>query len=247
VVSVAGVVKTGIEGLDSMRFGGIPEGNQVIVAGGPGAGKTLLSFEFLYKGAKEGTTSLFLALEESPSRVLQNAKSCFKDFTDIDDLIANKKLIIDGEDPTTILRSSDPASGSQYEFGKMVSDIESIITSTGAKRLVIDSLSVMDLLVNSENTYRRSMLALVGNLRRLGVTTLLTAEMPTPERSKLEFKTEFFVFDGIVIMYAKGEEEKRMLGMEVIKMRGAKHSYVTTPYEITSSGINVVSAEEIGF
>jgi circadian clock protein KaiC len=244
---VTGVVKTGIDGLDSMLFGGIPEGNQVIVAGGPGAGKTLISFEYLYKGAKQGITSLFIALEESPSRVIENAKSCFKEFGDIDDLIKDKKLIIDGEDPTTILRASDPASGSQYEFGKMLSDIESIVVATGAKRLVIDSLSVMNLLINEETTYRRSMLSLVGNLRRLGVTTLLTAEMPTPERSKLEFKTEFFVFDGIIIMYAKGEEDKRMLGMEVIKMRGAKHSYATTPYEITSNGINVVSAEDIGF
>jgi hypothetical protein len=28
-------------------------------------------------------------------------------------------------------------------------------------------------------------------------------------------------------------------------MRGEKHSFVTTPYEITSGGINVISAEGI--
>jgi circadian clock protein KaiC len=177
--------------------------------------------------------------------MLANAKSCFKDFTDIDELISDRKLIIDGEDPTTILRSSEAGTGSQYEFGKVVSDIESIIVSTGAKRLVIDSLSVMDLLITDPSVYRRSMLALVSNLRRLGVTTLLTAEMPTPERSKLAFKEEFFIFDGIIIMYAKGEEEKRMLAMEVIKMRGSKHSFLTTPYEMTQSGFNIVSADDI--
>jgi KaiC/GvpD/RAD55 family RecA-like ATPase len=89
------------------------------------------------------------------------------------------------------------------------------------------------------------MLGLVSKLRRLGVTSILTAEMPTPERNKLKFRTEFFIFDGIIVMYAKGEEEKRMLAMEVIKMRGEKHSFVTTPYEITSGGINVISAEGI--
>ena len=117
-----------------------------------------------------------------------------------------------------------------------MSDIESIIVSTGRKRLVIDSLSVMDLLITDPSVYRRSMLALVSNLRRLGVTTILTAEMPTPERTKLEFKEEFFIFDGIIVMYAKGDEEKRALAMEVIKMRGAKHSFLTTPYEIGPTG-----------
>lgn len=242
---MAGFAKTGIQGLDAMLYGGIPEGDQVILAGGPGAGKSLLSFEYAYRNAKAGITSVFLALEETPERMLANAKSCFKEFTDIDDLIKSKKLIIDGEDPTTILRSSDSVTGSQYEFGKVVSDIESIIVSSGAKRLVIDSLSVMDLLITDAAVYRRSMLALVSNLRRLGVTTILTAEMPTPERSKLEFKEEFFIFDGIIIMYAKGEEEKRMLAMEVIKMRGSKHSFLTTPYEINPNGFNIFSAEEI--
>lgn len=238
-------VKTGIDGLDAMLYGGIPEGNQVILAGGPGAGKTLLSFEYLYRSAKAGITSVFFALEESPQRVLDNAKSAFKDLKDIDALIASKKLIIDGEDLAATVLHSGASGSSQYEFGKVVSDIESIVTSTGAKRVVIDSLSVLDMLISDPVVYRRSMLALVSNLRRLGVTALLTAEMPTPERSKLKFRAEFFIFDGIVIMYERGEEAKRMLAMEVIKMRGTKHSFVTTPYEISSAGINVISAEEL--
>ena len=111
--------------------------------------------------------------------------------------------------------------------------------------VAIDSLSVLDMLINDPYSYRKSMLALISNLRRLGVTTLLTAEMPSPERSRLEVKAEFFIFDGIIVMYLRGEEDRRMLGMEVIKMRGSKHSFVTTPYEITASGVKVVSAEEI--
>ncbi|MDE1854744.1 MAG: hypothetical protein KGH57_00265 [Candidatus Micrarchaeota archaeon] len=244
---MANLVKTGISGLDAMLYGGIPEGNQVIVAGGPGAGKTLLSFEYLYRNAKMGFTSVFFALEETPERVLENAKSAFPEFKDIDSLVKAKKLIIDGEDPATVLHSStSDDNSSQYEFGKVVADIESTIVSTKATRVVIDSLSVFEMLINDPTAYRRSMLALISNLRRLGVTTLLTAEMSSPERSRLRFKTEYFVFDDIVIMYEKGEEEKRMLAMEVIKTRGTKHSFVTTPYDISASGINVLSAEEMG-
>ena len=59
-------IKTGVTGLDAMLYGGIPEKNQVLLAGGPGTGKTLLSFEYLYRNAKAGNTSLFFALEEDP-------------------------------------------------------------------------------------------------------------------------------------------------------------------------------------
>ncbi len=246
MVLVSNLVKTGISGLDGMLYGGIPEGNQVVLAGGPGSGKTLLSFEYLYRNARAGATSVFFALEEEPERVLDNARVAFKDFDDIDALIKRKTLVIDGKDPATVLHGGSSGGGSQYEFGKVLSEIESLIVSTKAKRIVIDSLSVLEMLIAEPAVYRRSMLSLAGNLRHLGVTSLLTAEMATPERSKLTFQTEFFVFDGIIVMYERGEEEeKRLLGMEVIKMRGAKHSFITTPYEITSEGINVVSTQDI--
>jgi circadian clock protein KaiC len=239
------LVRTGIGGLDSMLNGGIPEMNQVILAGGPGAGKTLLAFEFLYRNAKAGDTSVFFALEETAERVVINAKAAFSEFKDIDDLIKSKKLVIDGEDPSVALRSAAGSSTTQYEFGKVVSDIESVVSSTGATRVVIDSLSLFDMLISDPIAYRRSILALSNNLRRMGVTSLLTSEMRSPERKKLTFRTEYFVFDGIIVMYETGVEEKRMLGMEVIKMRGARHSFVTTPYEITPNGFNVTSAEDL--
>ncbi|MGC8676112.1 MAG: ATPase domain-containing protein [Candidatus Micrarchaeia archaeon] len=233
-------VKTGIEGLDSLLYGGIPEGNQVIVAGGPGAGKTLLGFEYLYKNAKAGNTSVFFAMEEDPERVIENAKEAFTDFTDIDELIDSKKLIIDGEDPATIIRGG---STNAYEFGKIVSDIESIVSTYKANRVVIDSLSVVEMLINDAGTYRHSMLSLISNLRRLNTTSLVTSELPNPERLGQETGPEFFIFDGIIVMYEAGKEDRRTLAMEVLKMRGSNHSFVISPYEITSSGFNVISAD----
>jgi KaiC/GvpD/RAD55 family RecA-like ATPase len=235
-------VKTGVAGLDAMLYGGIPEKNQVLLAGGPGTGKTLLSFEYLYRNAKAGNTSLFFALEEDPKRIVENFKGAFPELADVDDLLNSKKLIIDGQDPSLLLHAGTGES-SPYEFGKVIADMESLVVSTGATRVVVDSLSVLEMLVSDPSIYRKSMLALSNNLRRLGVTSILTSEMPTPERDKLEFRTEFFIFDGIIVMYETGEEARRMLAMEIIKMRGSKHSFVTTPYEITPNGFNVIAAE----
>jgi len=236
------LVKTGIEGLDAILYGGIPELNQVILAGGPGAGKTLLSFEFLYRNAKMGNPGILFALEENSKKVIENAKSAFSTFDDIDELIDKGLLTVESEEPAAHLQQSEGST--TYEFGRILSDIESTVSSAKATRVVIDSLSLLDLIVSDPMTYRRSMLALVNNLRRLGVTSLLTSELSNPERAKLEFKSEFFIFDGIIVMYQVGEEEKRKLALEVIKMRGNNHSFVTTPYEITPKGFKIYAAEQ---
>ncbi|MGC8662389.1 MAG: ATPase domain-containing protein [Candidatus Micrarchaeia archaeon] len=236
------LVKTGIEGLDSILYGGIPALNQILLAGGPGSGKTLLSFEFLYKNAKMGNPGVFFALEENAKKVIENAKSAFNTFGDIDNLIAEGLLTIESQEPASRIQTEEGSTS--YEFGRILSEIESTVSSTKATRVVIDSLSLLDLLVSDPAIYRRSMLALVNNLRRIGATSILTSELSSPERSKLEFKSEFFIFDGIIIMYQVGEEEKRKLALEVIKMRGNNHSFVTTPYEISPKGFKVYSAEQ---
>jgi len=48
------LVKTGIQGFDTMIQGGIPQGHNILIAGGPGTGKTSFAMEFLYRGALNG-------------------------------------------------------------------------------------------------------------------------------------------------------------------------------------------------
>jgi len=43
-------VVTNIPGLDEILNGGIPERNVVLVSGGPGTGKTIMSQQFLWNG-----------------------------------------------------------------------------------------------------------------------------------------------------------------------------------------------------
>ena len=226
-------VKTNIDGLDDMLYGGIPEGNQIIVAGGPGTGKSLMSFEFLYRKAKEGVNSAFIALEEKPDMLIRNVKSAF-DFEDLDKLIKSEKLIIGGESTATRL-AAEGNSGS-YSFGTVVSDMESIIKSNNAKCVVIDSLSLLKLIFEDNTEYRRSIVSLLADLRRMGVTSIVTVEMEQSDRDSLKFGTEFFVFDGIIIFYEMGEENKRMLTSEIVKMRGTDHSWALVPYEISRDG-----------
>ncbi len=239
-------VPVGIEGVDKMLFGGIPKYNQVILAGGPGSGKTLFGFEFIYKGAKLGEPGLFFSLEEQPQMILENVKEAFSEFTDLDKLIEEKKIVIyDTSDIRAYLKNN--GEGSMYSFGKLVSDIESVINATKAKRIVIDSLSLIKLLMPDELEYRNVSIDLVSTLRRLDITSLLIVEINTAEKSQIQFQPEFFIYDGIITMYSSGEEgANRALTLEIIKMRGTKHSRTTVPYEITSNGLGVLLLAQRG-
>lgn len=239
-------ILVGIDGVDKMLNGGIPEFNQVVLAGGPGAGKTLFGFEFLYKGAKNGEVGLFFSLEEHPDMVIENAKEAFSDYTDIDELISNKKLIIyDTADIRAYIK--DSKDGPRYSFGKLMSDIDTAITATGATRLVFDSLSVIKLLISDSLDYRNISMDLITAFRNMGITALFTVEIEAAEKNRLFFQPEFFIYDGIITMYSGSNEgSNRTLTLEIIKMRGANHSRSTVPYEITPSGINVLLLAQRG-
>lgn len=239
-------VPTGIEGVDKMLFGGIPQLNQVILAGGPGSGKTLFGFEFLYKGAQSGEVGLLFSLEEQPSMILENVKEAFPDFHDIDSLIEQNKIILyDTSDIRAYLKNQ--GTESMYSFGKLVSDIESIISSAQATRVVIDSLSLVKLLMKDEMQYRNVSIGLVSTLRRLHVTSLLIVEIDVAEKNRMFFQPEFFIYDGIITMYSSGgDSANRVPALEIIKMRGTKHSRTTVPYEITAKGISVLLLAQRG-
>ncbi len=236
-------VKTGIGGLDTMLYGGIPEHNQVIIAGGPGAGKSLLGFEFLYKNALEGNPGVLFMFDEDPAKVIEDTEDAFNQLSDIDSLIKSGKIVIAGDGISESVRRV--GGDSTYQFGKLVSDIELAVRKAGATRIVIDPISLIKFMISDEMDYRRSMLALVSDLRSLGVTSLVTVEAESIDRGRLKFFPEYFIFDGIIALYQSREKEKRVQAMEVIKMRGSKHSLATASYDITPQGFSVAAMETV--
>jgi len=65
-------VKTGIPGLDETLGGGIPKRNIVLLSRGPGTGKPIFSYQYLWSGLRSSEPSFFVALEEHPVQVRLN-------------------------------------------------------------------------------------------------------------------------------------------------------------------------------
>src|SRR5688572_22661779 len=67
---------TGIRGFDEITAGGLPKGRPTLICGNAGCGKTLLSTEFLVRGATQyGEPGVLLAFEETAEELASNVAS----------------------------------------------------------------------------------------------------------------------------------------------------------------------------
>jgi len=86
-------VKTGINGLDEITEGGLPQGRPTLLCGGPGCGKTLMAMEFIVRGATlYNEPGVFMAFEEKAEELTANVKSLG---FDLEKLQKSKKLRLD--------------------------------------------------------------------------------------------------------------------------------------------------------
>ena len=120
-------VATGIPGVDRLLQGGIPFGTTILLSGACGTGKSTFAMQFLYNGAKfYDEPGVYITLEEDPAKLVENLELFGWDITD---LINKKKMLVIKPDV--------------YKFDSIKRIIADAIDKIGAKRLVVDSYSVM--------------------------------------------------------------------------------------------------------
>ncbi len=224
-------IKTGISGLDEMLNGGIPIHRHVAIFGGPGTGKTTLGFEFLYRGAKEGTPGLYLTLEESPDDIIANMTNQFSNLMDIEDLIKQEKLFVEAP--------------SDYTIDTIVKVLETHIIEKNVARAVIDSATMVKAMFNSESEYRRTIVEFFNLLKNLECNTFLLVEADTSERTKIKFGIEHYILDGIINLYSLDKVDHRVRVLEIFKMRGTDHSRNLVPFKVTPDGVKVYVGEKV--
>jgi len=246
------LVKTGIDGLDAMLGGGVPKSYIVLIAGGPGSGKSTLAMQILYNGAtKYNEPGIYITLEETAEEIKNNFSSYGWDLSKIEiiSLIPEKLKTIEGSKyvlPSKITTGE----GEEYTMKSFSIDfIEEIIKrkveEKGAKRLVLDSISSLASQINDAFLIRHEILNLRSMLRRLGTTSLLITEMPEEGGSISRFGIEEFVAHGVITVYNIRKGSKRARGLEILKMRGVKHSQNISMIEIKENGMVVYPEENL--
>ena len=221
-------IDLGIEGLDEMIQGGVPERSLMVAIGSAGTGKTTFGHQFLNGGLSNGERGVFIALEESRERVIRSASE--KGFP-YDEYVEDGQLAVVDLDPVEMANS----------LQTIRSELPRLIDEFGADRLVLDSVSLLEMMYDQRATRRNEIYDFTKSLKQAGITTMLTSEASedTPYASRHGI-VEYLTDAVFVLQYVRPSDfrETRM-AIEIQKIRDANHSREMKPYEITNEGIEV--------
>ncbi|MDB5854034.1 MAG: protein kinase [Herminiimonas sp.] len=214
-------VSTGIPKLDDMLHGGIPVGHSVLVVGPTGCGKTILGTGFLQEGARAGEHGLVVRFEKGASRARN---------------VALERMVQAGQVTVVKTHLID------LTVEEIVEDLVQAIRTTGATRVVLDSLSELDLYLapESRHDFRESVFRILSSLARLNVTVIVTLGLEDRftdmrfSHSELSFLADAVI--GFRYVELRGEL-KRLLS--VVKVRGSSHSIDLREFTIGEDGIEI--------
>src|SRR5436189_232320 len=228
-----GFVLTGIDGLDEMLGRGVPAGHIITILGSFGTGKTTFALQFLMQGLINGEKAVYISLEEDVDSVVANAESFG---WDLKRYLKEKKLHIVKLEPvdakTTVTR--------------IRSELPDFIKRSGASRVAIDSISLLNMLFANDTERREKLFALCKQLKSTGATCVFTAEVKDENpRSSRDGLVEY-VSDGVIgLRFNERETGEVQLVIQVIKMRRLKHPRSVKPYSITEQGLELHGAMEV--
>jgi circadian clock protein KaiC len=223
---------TGITGLDEITEGGLPTGRPTLICGGPGCGKTLLSIEFIVRGAVEfNEPGVFIAFEEKASELEMNVASIG---FDLKQLQAEKKVKIDH---VHIERSEIEETG-EYDLDGLFIRLGYAIDSIGAKRVVLDTIENLFSSLNNQGILRAELRRLFEWLKEKGVTAIITGERG--ESSLTRQGLEEYVSDCVILLEHRVINQISTRLMRIVKYRGSVHGTNEYPFLIDHEGFSVL-------
>jgi KaiC/GvpD/RAD55 family RecA-like ATPase len=231
-------VKTGIPGLDSVISGGLKKNRSVTISGPPGSGKTTFGLQYLHSGAKDfDEPGVYVTLSQNLEEVKNDCKSFGWDF---DSMISENKILMIDARPFKIkdeLIGKDDSlyRGEQLPFEHLTRLILSSVKRVEAKRVVIDSVTILSMQYSDKFFMRQGLQGMVQALENFGVASLILSEHSENE----EIPLEWFVTSGIIQLHYTRVEDTMERTIQITKMRGIKHSEQIHPMELNSDGLNL--------
>lgn len=221
-------IPTGVPGIDRITEGGFEKNSINLIVGDSGSGKTILAVQFLMEGLRKGEKCLYVTFEEQKEVFYFN----MRDFGwDLEALEKKGDFIFLEYTPEKVKTMLEEGGGA----------IESIVLREKISRIVIDSITSFALLFEDDLKKREAALELFDLLRKWECTSLLTYEEEPSSEKKTTSKTLEFESDSIIVLYFIRNKKERKRYIEVLKMRGTKHSREAYPIEMGKKGIIVGS------
>ena len=207
-------------------------GRPTLVCGGPGCGKTLLSIQFIVKGAIEfNEPGVFMAFEEKAEELTMNVASLGFDLAKLQ---KDKKIRVDH---VHIDRSEIEETG-EYDLDGLFIRLGFAIDSIGAKRVVLDTIENLFTGLTNQTIIRTELRRLFGWLKKKGVTAIITGERG--EGLLTRHGLEEYVSDCVILLDNRVTNQIATRLLRIVKYRGSIHGTNEYPFLIDEDGISVL-------
>jgi len=226
------MTRTGIDYFDECILkNGFPDGSLILVAGEPGAGKTIFSATFVYNGAKKfGEKGIYISLAETKKEFYESMKQLGMNFEELE----NKGLF----------KFVDLVTVREETIKKEIELLMNEIIKFQPKRIVVDPISVFAQVLGVEGT-RVFLHTMLGRfIKTYNSTALLIAEKAIGAE-KIGYGIEEFVVDGVIVLRYQSFGEVTRRVMEIPKMRRKSIEKSCYEYVITQDGIEFLAVPEL--
>jgi circadian clock protein KaiC len=212
-------VSSGIDAIDDMLGEGYWPGAATLVAGPTGIGKTLMGMHFVFRGSRQGERGIIATLQENPTQLERMARAFGWS-------LAEDKVVLIYRSPVDL------------HLDEWVHELLDLVETTGATRVLIDSLSDLQAASPDLTRFREYAYSLVHRFSRRGVSLIMTYEIP--DLFGVGKLTEYGVShlsDNVVLLQYRDVESTIARTITVLKTRASRHDPRVREFEITTDGI----------
>jgi circadian clock protein KaiC len=212
---------TGSAAFDRILGGGLPVRSVNVIAGEPGAGKTLFSLQMIFALARQGRKALYFTTLSEPSLKLVQYMQQFSFF---DESLIERSIVF--ADLGSVIRRKGAEATLSEITGRVEREEPAVV--------VIDSFKAVRDILGDAASLRTFVYDLAVHTAGWGAASLLVGEYTAAEVAS---DAEFAIADGIIRFTNSRHELTAVREVEVLKLRGA--DYVTGGhfYEIGKDGL----------
>ena len=234
-------VSSGVDMLDGMLGGGVPEERSVLITGGPGTGKSTISMQFLQEGLEDGDDCLFVSTEQT----IEELRDSFEPYEfeldhenlSVTSIHAEPGQTLESDEEELVLQTLGDEEGFVEGFDAPFTSeyiVEYLREYAPCDRVVLDSASGLRVVSENARVFRRTALDMIRLFTdEMGATSLFTAEdNDGDDTNPLRFTTH-----GVVRLYHEEISEDPHRFLRVTKMRGVDHDRRRVEIEFTEEGV----------